>query len=389
MPGKPVTIFLSAAEASGDEHAARLAVSLRDRLPNVRLVGVAGEKMAAAGVEVVADLTHRASMLGGAIAQLGYWIKTVNRIKRSIAEIKPDVMVPVDSPALNWHLAGAAKKAGSPVVYYIAPQVWAWAPWRVRKLARLTDKVACILPFEEPYLRHRGVNATYVGHPLMESLSPSGPEYPDILDAWANGTLNVALLQGSRAGEIQHHCEALLACATEINRRFGKAKCTFTARNAQAADAIRKVLKGADLSGIEIAVGRTREVLAQSHFAVAVSGTVTLEVAHYGVPMVTFYRTPWFFRQLYKILGGWGVPTAHFSLVNILAGRRIVPELMPWNGRSAKLVDMVMEVLDEPGCLLEARQDLLAVMDSLRGPAHTCASDNAADLIVQTIGPRT
>ncbi|MFB3894188.1 MAG: lipid-A-disaccharide synthase [Phycisphaerae bacterium] len=387
MSNRPVTIFLSAAEASGDEHAARLIAALRRRLPDARFVGVAGEKMAAEGCEVVADLTHQAGTLGGPILKAGYWLRTVARLRRSIREIRPDVHVPVDSPALNWHLAAAARRAGASVVYYIAPQVWAWAPWRVRKLARLTNAVACILPFEEPYLRHRGVNATYVGHPLLESLPQRGA-LPDLLDAWAEGNWRIALVPGSRSGEIKGHTKALLAAARTIRRRWPGAQCTFTARTLAAAQAIRRAIGATDGEGLAIAVGKTRQVLAESHFAVVVSGTVTLEVAYFGVPMVVFYRVGSVLRAFRWLLGKWAVPTPHFSLVNILAGRRIVPELMPWHGQMRPLVEVVSEVMGEVGYLLEARKDLLAVVDTLRLDGAGCASDNAADLIVNVLGQR-
>jgi lipid-A-disaccharide synthase len=382
MSERPVTIFLSAGEASGDEHASRLVEALRRRLPEARFVGLAGEKMAAAGCEVIEDITRKASMLGAPLLQLGYYLRMLRRVQKAIREIRPDVHVPVDSPAVNWHLASTAKKIGCPVVYYISPQVWAWAPWRVRKLARLTDHVACILPFEQRYLRDRGVNATYVGHPLLDALPPRPAAFPDLADAWYKGAWQVALLAGSRPGEITGHTRALLTVAQAIRRRWSKARCIFAARNEECGAAIAKACKGAAL---EIAVGRTRQILASSHFAVAVSGTVTLEAAYFGVPMVIFYRTGAFVRSLRWIFGKWAVPTPRFALVNILAGRNIVPELMPWRGNIDALRDMVLEVMDDLGYLFESRRNLLDVVEPLRVHAPQTASDNAAELIVKVL----
>lgn len=381
-------IFLSAAEASGDEHAARLVAVLRRKLPEARLIGVAGEKMAAEGCEVVADMTRHASMLSGPFLKLGYYLRQVHRIKKAIRELRPDVLVPVDSPALNWHLAKAAKGVGSSVVYYIAPQVWAWAPWRVKKLARLTDHVACILPFEEHYLQDRGVRATFVGHPLTESLPARPDPMPDLVEAWADGAWKIALLPGSRDGEIAHHTPALLAVAGAVARRWPKARFTLTARTEESAAAIRKAARRSLPAGVEIVVGQTRPTLAASHFAVAVSGTVTLEVAHFGVPMVIFYRVPPLIRLLRRLLGKWGVPTPSFSLVNILAGRKIVPELMPWNGRNRPLIDRVLEVMEELGYLVETRGELVKVVDSLRMTGEGSASERTADLVVQALQSR-
>jgi lipid-A-disaccharide synthase len=378
MPHRPPTIFISAAEDSGDEHASNLIRAIRRRRGDVRLVGVGGAKMAAAGCELLADLTGKASMAGGPVLQLGYWYRTVRRLQKTIRQLRPDLHIPVDSPALNWHLAAAAKESGARVFYYIAPQVWAWAPWRARKLARLTDHVACILPFEQPYLRHRGVHATYVGHPLFDTLPGRPDPLPDLADAWANGTWKVALLAGSRPAEIRGHATTFLEAASQIRRRLGGWSFTFAARSHPAADAIRSACAGEE---VDVVVGRTRQVLAESHFALAVSGTITLELAHFGVPMVIVYKAG---RLGYNLVGRWMLRTPHLSLVNILAGRRLVPELMPWHGSGRQVIDMAMEVMDDLGWLFETRKALMELTDGLHaGPPQT-ASDNAAALALET-----
>ena len=379
MGKRRVTIFLSAAEDSGDEHASNLICALREACPDARLVGVGGEKMAAAGCELEADLTQRASMTSGPLLELRYWIRTVRRLRRTIRQLRPDLHIPVDSPALNWHLAAAAKDSGAKVFYYIAPQVWAWAPWRAKKLARLTDHVGCILPFEQPYLRHRRVHATYVGHPLFDTL-PGRPDPPaDIAGAWANGSWRVALLAGSRPREIRDHAPTFLATADEIVRRWPQARCTFAARTDSHARAIREACAGRD---VDIVVGQTRRVLAESHFALAVSGTITLELAHFGVPMVIVYRV----RRLdWDLVGRWFLRMPHLSLVNILGGRRVVPELMPWHGNRRKVIDMVLEVMDDLGWLLETREALLGVTAGLHAAGGQTAADNAARLALDLL----
>jgi lipid-A-disaccharide synthase len=376
------TIFLSAAEASGDEHAARLVTALRRRLPNARFVGAAGPRMAEAGCEVILDLTGKASMLGMPILHVGSWLPAVLRLCKAVRQLRPDLLIPVDSPAMNWHLAAAAHKVGTAVFYYIAPQVWAWAPWRVRKLARLTDQVGCILPFEQRYLWDRGVNAAYVGHPLFDSLPPRPADPPDLAEAWTHGRWRVAMIPGSRRAEIRGHMKALMAVEQMIRRRWPESRCTFTAADEPSRELIWKLAKGAD---IDIAVGRTREVLAESHFAVTKSGTVTLELAHFGVPMVIFHRTSWMLGLLRHLFGRWGISTASFSLVNILAGRKIVPELMPWHGNVARLKAAVKEVMDDYGYLYEVRRQLIALAEPLAVPPPGSASDNAAELAVRLL----
>jgi len=335
--------------------------------------------MAEAGCEILLDLTAQAQMLGGPILRAWYWYRIVRRLRRAIRDLRPDIHVPVDSPALNWHLAKAARKAGAKVVYYIAPQVWAWAAWRVKKLARLTDHVACILPFEQRYLRDRGVEATYVGHPLFDDMPPA-PETPaDLLDAWSEGAWRVALLQGSRPGEIKGHTPALLAVANEIRRRWPQATCTFTARTQACADLIRQIVRDAD---VPVEVGRTRDVLAESHFAVCVSGTVTLEAAHFGVPMVIFYRAS---RLGYTLVARWFIHAKLLALVNILAGRPIVPELMPWFGNTRPLIRAVMEEMADLGGLVETRGRLKKVVRPLLPTSSETAADRAARLVCDTL----
>ncbi len=385
---KPLTIFMSAAEASGDEHASKLILKLKERLGPVRFVGVAGPRMAAAGCEVLADVTHKASMLGGPILNLVYYIRRIRRIQAAIRRLRPDIVVPVDSPAMNWHIAKAAKGIGVPVVYYVSPQVWAWAPWRVKKLARLTDRVACILPFEQEYLRQRGVNATFVGHPIYDDCPPRPQPLPDLYDAWYSGRWRVALLPGSRPAEIKHHTPAMLQVAAAIARRWPDTQCTFATLSEGGAAEIRRIAQRKRHVDVEVIVGpeAAQQVLAQSNFAVVGSGTVTLQVAYYGVPMVIFYRAGLLTRLLHQTVGRLKsvVPTRSFSLVNILAQRRIVPEMMPWYGDVNALTRVTLEAMHDLGYLLEMRRNILSVTQPLLTASHTAAG-NAADLVIETL----
>jgi len=374
------TVFVSAAEASGDQHAAHLIRAIRRRAPDVRVVGVGGPEMAAAGCEILLDPTQRASMTSGPLFDLWYWRRVVREAQAAIRDLRPQLHVPVDSPALNWHLAASAKSMGAKVFYYIAPQVWAWAPWRVKKVARLTDHVGCILPFEQRYLRHRGVEATYVGHPLFDALPPRPDPLPDLLDAYARGAWRMAVLPGSRPGEIRAHAPAFLDAARAVQRRWKKSRVTVAAPSERAAAAVREACGEPDL---DVAAGRTGEVLADSHFALSVSGTVTLEVAWFGLPMINVYKVG---PLRYHLVGRWLIQTPHLSLPNILAGRRLVPELMPWHGRRGAVREAVLDVLDDLGWIVETRQALLELTDRLRLPEGRTASDNAARLALRTAG---
>jgi lipid-A-disaccharide synthase len=268
-------------------------------------------------------------------------------------------------------------------VHYVCPQVWAWAPWRARKLRRLTDGVACILPFEQDWLESRGVPARYVGHPLMEQLPSRPQESPDIVDAWSNGRWQVAMLAGSRRAEIRNHVPAMLEVAGEIRSRWAESRCTFAARDEEAANRIREAAEGQLPEYVEVETGLTDELLARSHFALAVSGTVTLHAAWFGVPMAVVYRVG---RVAYHTIGRCVIRTRNLSLVNILADRPVVPELMPWFGNRRELLATVMEMMEDLGGLLEAREALLRVADSLIPPNGQTASRNAAGYIAELAG---
>lgn len=368
------TIFITAAEASGDAHAAGLIEALRRRVSDARFIGIGGPAMASAGCELIAEPVRRAVMTTGAFAHLGYFYKLIRQVRRAMDEIRPDVHVPVDSPALNWHLAKAARKRRIPVAYYIAPQTWAWAPWRVRKLRKLTDAVACILPFEADYFGERGVNAHYVGHPLFDDLPAADP--PDLAAAAASGQWRITLLPGSRESEIKSHAPALAAVMDGLARRYSQARFTITAIDDHAADVIRQSTGRGDLP---IEVGHTAEVLKRSHFAITASGTVTLEVAHFGVPMVIFYRVG---KWTYRLIGRWLIRTPHLSLVNILAGRTLVPELMPWFGDAGEILRCAEEMLEDIEALMELRKELLKVVAPLRAKPPGSAADNAARIVL-------
>ena len=368
-------IFLTAAEASGDTHAANLITVLARRLPSARFIGVGGPRMAAAGCELLEDVTAHASMLLGPLTKIPYFRRVIAQVDQAMAQTPPDVLVPVDSPALNWHMASAARRRGVPVMYYVAPQVWAWGPWRVRKVRRLTDHVACLLPFEPEYFRQRGVPATFVGHPLFDHVPPRepAPVQPPADDAW-----RIILLPGSRPGEIRNHAAAMVRTAELIRARHPRAEFTICVENDRAAGQV------AELAGtsLPIVAGRTHEIMARSHFAIAKSGTVTLETAYFGLPMVVVYRAS---RLAYNLVRWWLFRTKYLSAVNIVAGREMVPELMPWGGNVDELANAALRQLENPQALLAKSSELLALADTLRPPTGQSPSEGTAELVLRTM----
>jgi lipid-A-disaccharide synthase len=319
-------------------------------------------------------------MLGSVFGKILYYRRAVRKLRSAIRDLRPDVLVPVDSPALNWHLAKEARAAGTSIVHYVAPQVWAWAPWRIKKLRRLTDHVACLLPFEEEYFRSRGVAATYVGHPLFDRLPAriDAADCPDLAEAWCEGTWRIAMLPGSREGEIAAIAPALAAVADEVGRRWDGSQCKFLAADDRSADRIRAAIRRDE---VDVVTGDAGSVLADSHFAVVASGTATLEVASYGVPMVIVYNISRWQRMAWRLFVKYMMRTRNLSLVNIIAGRGIVPELMPFFTSPGEVVRSVVSVIKDYGWLCATRQKLLDLTTPMRTNGDQTAAARAAAIV--------
>jgi lipid-A-disaccharide synthase len=274
-------------------------------------------------------------------------------------------------------------------MYYVAPQVWAWAPWRIEKVRRLTDAVACLLPFEEPYLRDRGVNARFVGHPLLDRLDP--PELPSIAAAFAIGQPQVALLPGSRKSEIANHAGAMAEMADRIRGLFPGARFAFAAASAESA---RQIQECAGRGDLPIEIGQADRVLSRSHFGLIASGTATLEAAYFGVPMVIVHRGSFLG---YHVILRWMLCTRYLSLVNILANQNeflqghdapdakpLCPELMPWHGDMEQLWSAIKGLLKRPEKLTAMRRRLLDLIAPLKAPGGS-AAENVAQMVIDVM----
>lgn len=369
------TIFLSVGDVSGDIHAANLVRALKRLDPSVRIVGIGGQRMASAGCELIEDICHKSTMFFQAMGRAFSYVGLIRRVGREIKRIEPDLFVPIDSPALNWHFCKAARKADVPITHYICPQVWAWGTWRIHKLRRLTDHVICLLPFEPDYLAARGVEGTFVGHPLFDHLPAEPSPY---IGPPSDGAWRILLLPGSRSNEIQHHVPGMVATAEAVKHRYPKASFVFAAHSETDAKMIRDLGGGA----FEIVPDRTHELMTQCHFALTASGTVTLEAAYFGLPMVVFYHVP---RVGYLALH-WLGALEHYSLVNILAGRELAPELMPWHGNPQLLIDAVLGQLDQPEKFGDISAELSALSGTLQQPMGKSTSEAAAEVILTRCG---
>lgn len=372
--GKNV-VFLSAAEASGDSHCGGLISALRQRRSDIEFVGVGGPQMAAAGCTLLDNPVQRATMIYHAFGQVGYFYKLLRRVRRFLNEKKCPLVVVCDSPSFNWHVAKAAHKAGTGTLFYVAPQLWAWAPWRIGKLRKRCDRLACILPFEEKWFGERGLKAEFVGNPLLEGSGPAaGAKNYEQFDP---DRATVALLPGSREAEIEKIWPAMQQVALTLKQHYKHIRFTAVGVDDPAVERLRsRQMVGLDC---DYEAGSLREVVGRSDLALVASGSATLQVAAAGCPMVVMYQSS---RLLWHLAGRWLIRTQHLSLVNILAGRRLVPEFMPYFKSTDSIVAECRRLLNDKRRLAEISGELVALARPL---ATKQASQEVAAMVCEML----
>lgn len=336
-------ILFTAFEPSGDALAAPLIARLLRERPGTIVWALGGPKMQAAGARLIEPTTQHAVMLLGVVSQAMAHRRRLQRLAAWLDQHPVTALVPVDSPAANWSICKLVRgrQPDAKIVHLAAPQLWAWAPWRIRKLRRLTDHVLCLLPFEPEWFSRRGVPATFVGHPLFDPPeSLQSKSFP-----WADGAPKIAVLPGSRAGEVRANGPTMLRACVELKKQHPGLRAVVAAVDQAGSDWVRSVGEqtGGWPGGVEIAVGQTDAVLEWSDVALVVSGTATLQTVVRRRPMVVMYNVG---RLTWWLLGPWLIKTRTFSLPNLIAEAsgwgRVVPELVPHFGA----VDPVAREMD-------------------------------------------
>ena len=330
-------MLLLAGEASGDVHAAAVARELRSRLPGVRLLGLGGPRMSEEGVELLAGLDRLAVMgLAEVVGHLAFFRRLLARVRAILDSGQVDLVIAVDYPGFNLRAARAAHAVGVPVLYYIAPQVWAWRPSRARALAEHTRHVAVVLPFERDVLEAAGARVSFVGHPLLERADRVLTRERFCAGLGLDPTRPIlALLPGSRRQEVDRHLEIFVRAAALVVRM----RPTVQPVVARASSVPEAWLADAGLPVTQDA----RALLRHARAALVKSGTSTLEAALEGTPFVVAYRThPLTFLVARRLLR---VPRV--ALANLVAGREIVPELLQRAATPEALCARVIPLLDE------------------------------------------
>jgi len=360
MPNKDkkYRVFISAAEPSADTHCAGLIAAMQKNCPGIEFVGVGGPKMAQAGCELLENTTGKAAMLYKAFSQVARFYKIVKRIKHYFRNNNVDLVIVCDSPSFNFHVAKAAKKAGIKTLFFVAPQLWAWGGWRIRKLRKCCDKLCCLLPFEQDWFGQRGMDAVFVGNPLMDKLEIAFSRHEHYTD-FEPKKARFALIPGSRAAEIELLWQPMQQIAVRLKEKYPAA--TFVA---VAVDTRREgILRAVQIPGFECqySIDSVNKTAGAVDFSIVTSGSATLEIAAAGCPMVIMYQS----NRILWYLFGWAMNTKYLSLVNILAGRELVPEFMPNFTSIDPIVVSIEQLLQDNNKLAQLSGELTRLTEPL------------------------
>jgi lipid-A-disaccharide synthase len=396
-------LFFSVGEPSGDLHGANLISELARRKPGLFCAGFGGTRMHAAGCELLQDMSELAVMgIGPVLAKLPKFFALKAQAEAYFRKQRPDGVVLIDYPGFNWHIAARAKAHGIPVFYYGLPQLWAWMPWRVRKVRRTVDHALCKLPFEEAWLRERGCNATYVGHPYFDELRSQKLDETFVRQFTASQDQRrlVTLLPGSRGQEVAYNLPTLLKAAKLVAREVSDVRFAIASYNERQAEVARRQIAGLRLP-LEVYVNRTPELISAAHVCLACSGSVSLELLYHAKPSVMVYRLS---PLLYYSVRPFAC-VKYMTLVNLLAADELFPAdrrhydpALPGNeqvlfpeyptcgDKSAAVARHAVHWLQDES----ARQALICRLQDLRGRvAGGGASRRAAEYLLQHLPSRT
>jgi lipid-A-disaccharide synthase len=373
----PIPLLLSAGEASGDMYAARLATALRARA-DVRLFGMGGPQMRAAGVEIITDYSEVAVVgITEIVKHLPSLLRAMDRIVNEAQIRKPAVAILADFPGFHLRLARKLQPRGIRNVYYICPQFWAWRPWRANLVRRRFVKALCIFPFEEEFFSAAGVSTEFIGHPLVGEVAATKSRGQLCEELKLDPARSVvAILPGSRKAELQHHLPVLQESCARIH---AKRPAQFVVAAAHAEDV--ENLKTGWPTGVTVRVvaGETYNALAAADVAIVSSGTATVEAALLNAPMVVVYRVSPLTATLVKPL----VRTPFFAMVNLIAEKQVVPELVQDDFTPEKVTQETIRLLQDPNARAAMKEALAEVRKRLGPPG---AVERAADAIVRLLG---
>lgn len=379
----PKRVFIIAGEASGDVYGAQLIHALREIDPTVEVSGLGGDLMAATGMQFLYPLVREFSVMGFLPVVLGI-PKVMRFLEICVDHIeahRPDVVVLIDYPGFNMYFATYTRKRNIPTVYYVTPQIWAWAPWRIHRIKRLMSKMLVIFPFEVPFYEKAGVPVEYVGHPLLDRMSLFRPD-PDF--AARNGLCGriLTLLPGSRRAIIRRNLPVMLWLASELHKQEHDFTICLAQGSAKYLPLVEQIVAECrwNLPPLRIVLQDTYNAIHHAHFAIVTSGTTTLEVAMLGRPMLIIYRVPPLHKWLVDHTSF--LQCKYFGLPNIVSDKEVVPERVPTNDRPSHLVPPMLSLWRDTPERNACMQALSGIRTSLQQPG---ASGRAARAIWQLL----
>ncbi len=357
--GRLDELLIVAGEASADLHAARALGELRRIRPGVRAFGVGGVHLREAGLEMLAPAEDISVMgLAEVLPRIPRILSILRQLARAAEERRPRAALLVDLPDFNLRLAARLKRIGIPVVYYVSPMIWAWRQGRARKIARLVDRMLCILPFEERFYENTGVSARFVGHPFAEKPLPQPPAAYRAALGLPEGRTTVTIMPGSRPSELRRLLPPMLEAAERIRVTHPDAQFVVPVASTLRREALAPYLASHRTLEVKLVDGQAEQAVGASDAALVKSGTSTLETALMLRPMVVVYKLSWLSYLVGRLL----VRIAHFALVNILAGRGIVPELLQGEASPDRMAAEVNRLLGDRA----AREEQLAALREVR-----------------------
>ncbi|MCU0984066.1 MAG: lipid-A-disaccharide synthase [Acetobacteraceae bacterium] len=372
-------LYLVAGEASGDILGARLMAALAARRPGIRFAGIGGPRMQAQGLVSLFPMEELSLMgLAEVLPSLARLVRRMGEAEADILAKQPAALVTIDAPSFTLRLAGRVRPKRVRVIHYVAPQVWAWRPWRVKRIARVVDRLLCLLPFEPAFFQGAGLDACFVGHPILEGAVPGDGAAFRTRHGLGEDRRILAVMPGSRGGELARHLPIFGEAIARLRRDLpGLAPVALSLPR----HAPRIGAAWPDVPLIT-ADGDKRDALAAASAALVKSGTSSLEVALAGVPQVVAYRvnplTAAIVRRIVKV--------RHASLVNILASSPEIPELLQENCTGETLAAALLPLLADPAAAAAQHRAYAEARAALSPPGGLMPSEAAAEAVLATIG---
>jgi len=379
MATKGKRVLIIAGEASGDLHGGNLVQAIRTVDPSISFRGVGGVHMQKAGVELLWNANEMGVVGLPGVRRLFTILQVFRLVSATLHSWQPDLVILIDYPEFNLTVAGKAKKLGIQVMYYISPQIWAWRSGRINTISQRVDRMVVILPFEEAIYEKADVKVSFVGHPLLDVIRVKDEEAITRSRYLKNeASLLIGLLPGSRLSEISHLLPVMLDAATIITREISRVEFLVPLASTIRQEEVTSYLRGRDLN-LTVVEGNTHEVIQICEMIIAASGTVTLEAAILGTPLIVVYKV----NPLTYWLGKRLVQVEHVALANIVAGETVAPELIQHEVTSERIAQEAMGILEDSKRQAWIRQRFSEVREKLGSPG---ASARAAAIALELMG---